>query len=253
MKPSEFWSQIFALPEQARQADGEAVELRIRADALTAWAKQATSAHRDALFAADVEETARAVEILNGLPARPDAARIVSLAEDAAPLHERTRKQRSDAGKSRGRKAAVAIYDSDPGPPEVNESASANPADVKAEDAKRVKLAGQIRLIAEAEGEPITLMVMSATTGKSEREVREALKLLSLVSWRMRRDGDSQPVEVWGTYKQLGEHLAVLRSCPDGRAGCEVMHAGWHPDDNMLGAIVDVAPSDVFLATKAAG
>lgn len=254
MKPSEFWAQIFALPEQARQAEGEAGELRVRADALTAWAKQVTSAHRDALFAADAEEMGRAVEILNSLPTRPDAATSDSPAEEPAPLPERTRRQRSDAGKPRVRKQgkpAFAIYDSDPDPvcprcldidpgepsgeeahghtrselceacqirvdalstrfKSEHEAASANPA----MDAALAMIAGDVhramndyRNAPSSDPEPVTIGWLMVTLGLPEVVIRDAIKLLSLVSWRMRREGDSQPVEVWGTEAQFREHV----------------------------------------------
>jgi methionine synthase I (cobalamin-dependent) len=52
-------------------------------------------------------------------------------------------------------------------------------------------------------------------TLSSSDEIRAALKLLSVVSWQMRRDGDSNPVEVCGTYKQLGEYLFATFSHVD--------------------------------------
>lgn len=158
MKPSEFWAQIFALPEQARQAETEAADLRSRADALCGWARLAISVHRSAIDAADVGGIEEGKRHLDALPPYPDATKVGSSAEEAAPLP---------------------------------------------------KLAGQIRLLFAAEPEPQTASWIGAhlDVSASLEEIRDALKLLSLVSWRVQREGDSQPVEVWGTYKQLGDAL----------------------------------------------
>jgi hypothetical protein len=238
VKPSEFWAKIFALPEQARQAESEAEELRIRADALCRWARLAISVHRSAIDDADVGGIEEGKKHVDSLPPYPDAAIVDSFPEllrqsqGPSPLPERTRRQRSDAGKPRVRK--------------TDESAPANPAVVKAEDAARVKLAGLIRQALDghqrSSPEPVTMTWLMACTGLDEDDIRSGIGLLSLVSWRMQREGDSQPVEVWGNYRQFA---AAVHSHVEAHGFDEII-----PIDSVAIAL-GARPNDVRIALGA--
>ena len=124
-----------------------------------------------------------------------------------------------------------------------HEAASANPADVKAVDAARVKLAGQIRGLIESDRvergscEPFTLTALDAAIGVGRERLLDAIKLLSLVSWRMQREGDSQPVEVWGTLKQLGAYATTLAK----DEGCDLSEA-LGVSDRLLARALRAAP-----------
>jgi hypothetical protein len=173
------------------------------------WAEEALEVHQRVIAMADNGDAQGADRLLHefgDMPIDSDGSVVTQYINTDRPEVEPApgRRRRSDAGKPRARK---------PADPEDGGGSSANPADVRAADARRTKLAGEIRRLLSthsgAINDAVTVDWIGAQldTLSSSDEIRAALKLLSVVSWQMRRDGDSNPVEVWGTHKQLGEYL----------------------------------------------
>jgi hypothetical protein len=225
VKPSEFWTRVIALPEQARKAETMALDLREAADALCTWGRLAMINFERSKEAADSGDMAAAEDWLNRVPPHPNdpPGAAIRLSEPPTEDAVRPRKQRSDAGKPRKGKSdgaeshavaysmglaglGAAPVNVDP-VDEDDGGSAANPADVKARDAARVKLAGEIRRFMATAAGPQTLagIELMLPGAIDQDEISGALKLLSLVSWRMQREGDSQPVEVWGTVYQFAQ------------------------------------------------
>jgi hypothetical protein len=207
MKPSEFIKVTF---------DTEALAERVASDAeaIVAFMLRASRSMQELRDAYDADPAADHRVLFDGLaswqesmregldtetltPAQKEAMLVLIGAVGAAPpvVPEQSAPRKTRADKGKPRKAA-------------------SPADANNETKAR---ASQILAFVTNSG-PATVPGLMASVGGSQNEVGQALELTGLLSWVTQREGDKDPVQVYGTAEQKtsDQRCAGVIVPPDG-------------------------------------